>query len=71
MPALSPKLRAFLETLEAKHSGLEQAEKALRTSGCLRRDPIETNVSFSVFILYCPMANSWVNASTPSSARIQ
>ncbi|PYI16289.1 tfdA family taurine dioxygenase [Aspergillus japonicus CBS 114.51] len=41
--SLSPKLRAFLETLEAKHSGLEQAEKALRTSGCLRRDPIETN----------------------------
>ncbi|RAL14692.1 TauD/TfdA dioxygenase family protein [Aspergillus homomorphus CBS 101889] len=40
--SLSPKLRAFLETLEAKHSGLEQAEKALRTGGCLRRDPIET-----------------------------
>ncbi|PIG87834.1 tfdA family taurine dioxygenase [Aspergillus arachidicola] len=39
---LSPKLRSFLETLEAKHSGLEQAEKALRTNGCLRRDPIET-----------------------------
>lgn len=43
--ALSPKLRAFLETLEAKHSGLEQAEKALKTNGCLRRDPIETIVS--------------------------
>ncbi|GAB7356758.1 hypothetical protein MBLNU459_g7657t1 [Dothideomycetes sp. NU459] len=41
--ALSPKLRAFLETLEAKHSGFEQAQKALRTTGCLRRDPIETN----------------------------
>ncbi|KAL3481760.1 hypothetical protein BJX99DRAFT_270086 [Aspergillus californicus] len=40
--SLSPKLRAILETLEAKHSGLEQAEKALRTNGCLRRDPIET-----------------------------
>ncbi|KAL4861965.1 hypothetical protein BDV12DRAFT_207634 [Aspergillus spectabilis] len=40
--ALSWKLRSFLETLEAKHSGLEQAEKALRTKGCLRRDPIET-----------------------------
>ncbi|PYH87461.1 tfdA family taurine dioxygenase [Aspergillus ellipticus CBS 707.79] len=39
---LSPKLRAFLETLEARHSGLEQAEKARRTNGCLRRDPIET-----------------------------
>ncbi|KAL5335754.1 hypothetical protein BJX70DRAFT_390479 [Aspergillus crustosus] len=41
--SLSPKLRSFLETLEAKHSGLEQAEKALKTNGCLRRDPIKTN----------------------------
>ncbi|CZR57911.1 related to E.coli dioxygenase [Phialocephala subalpina] len=40
--SLSPTLRKILETLEAKHSGLEQAEKALRTSGCLRRNPIET-----------------------------
>ena len=43
--ALSPTLRSFLETLEARHSGLEQAEKAIRTNGCLRRDPIETLVS--------------------------
>lgn len=48
--ALSPKLRSFLETLEAKHSGLEQAEKALRTNGCLRRDPIETIVSLSIIL---------------------
>ncbi|OOF93265.1 hypothetical protein ASPCADRAFT_132972 [Aspergillus carbonarius ITEM 5010] len=40
--SLSPTLRSFLETLEARHSGLEQAEKAIRTNGCLRRDPIET-----------------------------
>ncbi|KAL4971466.1 hypothetical protein BDW66DRAFT_165211 [Aspergillus desertorum] len=40
--SLISKLRAFLETLEAKHSGLEQAQKALMTTGCLRRDPIET-----------------------------
>ncbi|KAF4626617.1 hypothetical protein G7Y89_g11544 [Cudoniella acicularis] len=40
--SLTPKLRSFLETLEAKHSGLEQAQKALSTNGCLRRDPIET-----------------------------
>jgi sulfonate dioxygenase len=33
-----------LETLQAKHSGLEQAEKALKGNGCLRRDPIETVV---------------------------
>ncbi|PWY67146.1 tfdA family taurine dioxygenase [Aspergillus heteromorphus CBS 117.55] len=40
--SLSPTLRSFLETLQARHSGLEQAEKARRTTGCLRRDPIET-----------------------------
>jgi sulfonate dioxygenase len=38
-------LRGILETLEAKHSGLEQAEKALESNGGLRRSPIETNVS--------------------------
>ncbi|KAM3065871.1 hypothetical protein ACMFMF_010799 [Clarireedia jacksonii] len=40
--SLSPKLKEILGTLEAKHSGLEQAEKAKRTNGCLRRSPIET-----------------------------
>ncbi|PMD44607.1 tfdA family taurine dioxygenase [Hyaloscypha variabilis F] len=40
--SLSPTLRGILETLQAKHSGLEQAEKALKGNGCLRRDPIET-----------------------------
>ncbi|PQE08527.1 tfdA family taurine dioxygenase protein [Rutstroemia sp. NJR-2017a BBW] len=40
--SLSPKLKGILESLEANHSGLEQAEKALKTSGCLRRSPIET-----------------------------
>ncbi|GAB7356757.1 hypothetical protein MBLNU459_g7657t2 [Dothideomycetes sp. NU459] len=49
--ALSPKLRAFLETLEAKHSGFEQAQKALRTTGCLRRDPIETNHARNISII--------------------
>lgn len=37
--ALSPTLKGILETLEAKHSGLEQAEKALKGNGCLRRNP--------------------------------
>ncbi|KAA8575040.1 hypothetical protein MFRU_002g03320 [Monilinia fructicola] len=40
--SLSPTLKGILETLEAKHSGLEQAEKALKGNGCLRRSPIET-----------------------------
>lgn len=43
--ALSPTLKGILENLEAKHSGLEQAEKALKGNGCLRRNPIETIVS--------------------------
>ncbi|KAK6612466.1 TfdA family Taurine catabolism dioxygenase TauD [Botrytis cinerea] len=40
--SLSPTLKGILENLEAKHSGLEQAEKALKGNGCLRRNPIET-----------------------------
>ena len=52
LAALSPKLRSLLETLEAKHSGLEQAEKALRTNGCLRRDPIETIVGYHISVGY-------------------
>ena len=65
--ALSPKLREILETLEAKHSGLEQSQKAIATTGCLRRDPIETIVSI------VPIAHLEILAdgtSTPSFALI-
>ena len=41
---LSPSFRAYLETLEVVHSGVEQAEYSRRGNrgGTVRREPVET-----------------------------
>lgn len=39
---LSPSFRSYLETLNALHSGVEQAEDSTKVGGILRRKPVET-----------------------------